>query len=145
MDDIVLVDVLQPVQDLQVDVDGLLERKHLVWLLVLEVVKIAQVAILHHKEVPFSLYVSARSTFEGFEEFDDAGVVEHGHRVDFLQQKPFELWIFDHLFLGDTLDGVVGRGRGGLGCEEDVSESSFSEPPYSVELVIIEDVLGLCL
>lgn len=57
MDYVILMDVLQSIEDLQIYIDGLLEREHLVWLLVLEVVQIAHVAVLHHQKVPFPFCV----------------------------------------------------------------------------------------
>lgn len=85
MDDIVLMDILKSIKDLQVYVDGLLERERLGLLLVLEVVKIAEVAVLHHQEVPFPFCVRDMGTFKGFEQFDYIWMIKHGHCVDFLQ------------------------------------------------------------
>jgi hypothetical protein len=57
VDDVVLVDVLQPVQDLQADQRGLFHPKHFPRLPGLQVVQVALVAVLHDKEVPVSLCV----------------------------------------------------------------------------------------
>jgi hypothetical protein len=78
-----------------------------------------------------------RSTFEGLEQFDDVGVVEHGHGVDLLQQETLELRILDHLPLGDALYGVEGRRGGRLRGQQHVPETALAQSSDGVELIAI--------
>ena len=84
-------------------------------------------------------------TLESLEELDDVGMFECGHCVDLLYETLLELWVFDHFLLGETLYGVEGGRGGGLGCEQDMSESALSYLAHTVELVSVEDVSCLQL
>ena len=67
------------------------------------------------------------------------------HGVDLLYEAFLELWVFDHLLFGEALDGVIGGGGGSFGGQHYMSEASFTDFAYAVELVGIKDVARLQL
>lgn len=54
-------------------------------------------------------------TLESFKQLHDVRVFQCCHRINFLDEALFELWIFDHLFLGEAFNCVEGRWGGGFG------------------------------
>jgi hypothetical protein len=84
-----------------------------------------------------------KSTFEGFVELDDVGVVETGHGVYLLEEELFEERVLGHFLFGDTLHGVKCWWGGGFGREENVTESAFAQAPDWVEMIGVEEVFGL--
>ena len=84
-------------------------------------------------------------TFESLVKFDDVGMVQTCHGVNFLKEKLFEKGVFDHFLFRDALDSVKGGGRCGFGGEEYMSETSLSQSADGVEMVGVEDIFGLDL
>ena len=53
-------------------------------------------------------------------------MLHNRHGIDLMQKEAFELWLFDHFFLGDAFDSETSRGGGRFGSQENMTETAFT-------------------